>query len=70
MKYHAVIEWIDDEYPYYFAYLPDFGISECNAIGPTIKSALNMLREVERNVKRYYEASGRKLPESTLTASY
>ena len=54
---------------YFFAYLPDFGLSACSATGATKEEALRNLERVEFEVALHYEESERELPKpSSLEA--
>ena len=63
-RYPMEIFPVEDEgEEYYFAFLPDFGSSACNATGYTIAEALETLDEVKREVVLYYIEEGKKIPE-------
>lgn len=62
-----VIKYITEGYNsgYYYAYLTDFGESSISATGKTIQEALQLLKDIKREVIQYYLEKGKEIPEPT-----
>jgi predicted RNase H-like HicB family nuclease len=64
IRLHFINE--EDGDGYWMAYLPDFGWSACSATADTIQEALDMLKEIQKEIVECYLKRGKKIPEPSL----
>jgi len=49
--------------PYYYAYMPDFGLTGCTAMGSNINETLALLEKAKNKLIRVLVETGRPIPE-------
>lgn len=63
VEYPVMIHKVEDsDDSYYMAYLPDFGMSTCSAVGDTMTEALEALEGVKQDVIVHFIESGHEIP--------
>jgi len=68
--YAVVLQFLKDGFAYYFAYLPDFGLSACSAADDVVADVLIQLEEVYDYVIHLYGLKGLELPKPSTVAGY